>query len=48
MIEKKTIKLPMNLWAFDHLSTAVGNNECPKRNAAEAKASIIPGLMCES
>lgn len=38
----------MNLCALDHLSTAVGSNVCPKRNAAAANESIIDGLIFES
>lgn len=37
--------LQINLCDFDHRSTAVGSRVCPKRNAADAKESIMPGFI---
>lgn len=41
-------RVPINLCALLHLSTAVGSRECPNRKAAAEKASRMFGLISGS
>lgn len=48
LYNREMCNLPINLCALDHLSTAVGNNECPNRYAAAANEAMTSGFTSGS